>query len=70
MTLNAQSILDLKSRSILSFRTQHPFTVILNEASFPVILNAAQRSEESKLIAHTPFADFKYLASLRMTRDI
>ena len=58
----------LKSRPILSFRTQclHPCHSELS-FPFPVILNAAERSEESKLAAHTPFADFRFLASLEIT---
>ena len=74
MTLNTQSIPPLsflKSRALPVILNADPFTVLLNRApSFPVILNAAQRSEESKIVANTPFTDFKYLASLRMTRDI
>ena len=44
--------------------------VILNAAQhpFPVILNAAQRSEESKIIAHPPFTDLTFLPSLETTR--
>ena len=45
---------------ILSFQTQHSFTVILN---------AAQRSEESKIIANTPFTDLRFPAALGMTGD-
>ena len=32
-----------------------------------VILNVAERSEESKVVAHASFADFRFLASLGMT---
>ena len=32
-----------------------------------VILNVAERREESKVVAHAPFTDFRFLASLGMT---
>ena len=56
---------------ILPFRaapfchSEQPPSVILNAApSPPVILNVAQRSEESKIIAHTPFTDFSNCVEL------
>ena len=33
----------------------------------PVILNAAQRSEESKTVAHVEIPEFRFLVSLEMT---
>ena len=46
-----------------------PNSAIPNTASLPpVILNAAQRSEESKLLAHPPFTDLTFLPSLETTR--
>ena len=67
LTFDTQSVLDLKSRFILA--TQHPCHSERSAAPLPpVILNEAQRSEESKLIAHPPFTDLRFLPSLETTR--
>ena len=39
----------------------------VQESAYSVILNAAQRSEESKIAARKPVPDFRFLASLKMT---
>ena len=53
--------------SILSFRTQRPFPlVILNVAQHPFC--HSEHSEESKLTAPPPSTDLRFLASLETTR--
>ena len=55
----------------VNLNTAHVYSVILNAApSSPVILSAAQRSEESEIIANTPFTDFRFLAALGMTGNV
>ena len=80
LTFHTQSVLDLKYRSAPSFSTQRSSLPCHSERSTPslpsrtqrplspVILNAAQRSEESKIIAHPPFTDLTFLPSLEATR--
>lgn len=48
-----------RASSTLSFRTERIIHI--------VILNEAERSEESKIVAHKPFADFRFLALLEIT---
>ena len=68
----------IPNRPLLPSGTQHPFPVIPNTA--PSSLRHSERSatplpchsehsEESKLIAHTPFTDLSFLPSLEMTLD-
>ena len=69
-----------KSMFVLSFRMQpsrtcqsehsDPYLSIRTQRPLPVILNAAQRSEESKIVAQTPFIDFRLLARLGMTGNV
>ena len=71
LTFHTQSVLDLKYRSAPSFSTQRsslPCHSQRSAAVYPVILNTAQRSEESKIIAHPPFTDLTFLPSLETTR--